>query len=313
MKRFVLIFVFTLCSITQSFGQFKMPKKEDFELVNKLPIVVLLKTEKDENDIQYNKFVKKYVEEFFGAERVHAYLNFKEFNKFIKDKSNKNKFSFIGYEYVINRNPSKGLTMEGIDYVNVHQIFLGICGKNFMTNYGYLSAIVYPDGQKNLLKKKEKFTIDESLMKFALTYFKNQINDVLSGDEASFTYSLSDLNKNASNLKNLTLLVDKNIVDEKFLEDLKKNYSYKFEIVDSERIKKAILENENGVAFFHNHFQPMASRQFANLLHVYQASDLKVLYFTLPENVGKFQIGKPKLIVDDRKDYIEKLIKEITK
>lgn len=313
MKKVVLFFVVVLCSVGQSFGQFKMPKKEDFELFSKLPIVVLQSTEDDENAIQYNKYVKKYVEEYFGAERVHAYLSFKEFNKFIKDKSNKNKFSFIGYEYVINRNPSKGLTMEGIDYVNVHQIFLGICGKSFMTNGGYLSAIVYSDGQKNLLKKNEKFKIDESLMKFALTYFKNQINDVLSGNDASFTFSLSDLNKNAASLKNLTLLVDKNIVDEKFLEDLKKNYSYKYEIVDSERIKKAILENENGVAFFHNHFQPMASRQFANLLHIYQASDLRVLYFTLPENNSKLQIGKQKLIVDDRKDYVEKLINEIAK
>ena len=47
--------------------------------------------------------------------------------------------------------------------------------------------------------------------------------------------------------------------DEKFLDDLKKNYVYKYEIVDSERIKKAILENENGVAFFQNYANNLKS------------------------------------------------------
>ncbi len=40
---------------------------------------------------------------------------------------------------------------------------------------------------------------------------------------------------------------------------------------------------------------------------------LRMKKTTTNETAASIQIGKPKLIVDDRKDYIEKLIKEITK
>jgi hypothetical protein len=308
MKKIILFLVITLCSLSQSFGQFKMPKTEDFELAEKLPIVILKKKENDQNGVEFNKYVKKYVEQFFGTERIHAYLTYNDFKKFIKKKGDKDKFIFVGYDYVNSQKSfNNGVQIAGIDYLNYHNIYLGICGRSYMINNGYLAVMSYQEFPSKLFEKKNKFIIDESLMKFAISNIKQQLENGINQKE--------DLksNENLKNIKELTLLIDKNIVDEKFLDDLKKNYVYKYEIVDSERIKKAILENENGVAFFHNHFQPMASRQFANLLHIYQANDLKILYFTLPENVGKFQIGKPKLIVDDKKDYIEMLINEIAK
>lgn len=297
-----------LLLVTISSAQFKLPKKADWELANTKPIVILQLDENDENAAVYNPNIKKYAELYFGADRIEQYLPKKEFDKFIK--KNKEKFIFIGFEY--NNSNAKWFT----------QFYLGITGKSFMINGGYLSTINYDDKSKIFKTEVKKFT--EADIKFAIGTFKNEINYGISHEDLSFREmmkngdkSLSELNPNCKDLKNLTLLIDKNQVNDRFLKELKSKYKFKYEIVESSVIEDAILNNDKSVAFLFEYFKPMAHNStmgntktyyYASMLYIYKASDLTNLFWYVPDlsGLGSFNSAKD-IQVQDAKDYFDQL------
>ncbi|RBA29666.1 hypothetical protein [Flavobacterium tibetense] len=281
-----------LLLVTISSAQFKLPKKTDWEIANTKPIIVLQLDENDKNAANFNPYIKKYVEEVFGASRIEKYLTEKEFNKFIK--GNKEKYNFIGFKYN---------TKAPFTYTN---IFFGICGKAFMINSGYLMTYNYNyDAKKSTFFKTKFQLISEADIKFALTTFKNTIDNAMNFENDDFSMSegmkyskeatLKSMNPNASKLSNLTLLIDKEMFSEDYIKQFKSEYKHKYEFVDRVRIEKAILDNEKGYAFVYEHFKPMAGkrsdefveyRYYTILYYIYSSENYEQLFFYVPKSVG---------------------------
>lgn len=272
MKKLTSIFI--LLITFSSFAQFKLPKKADWEIANAKPIIVLQLDEDDENAAVFNPNIKKYVEQYFGSSRVAEFLKPKEFNKAIK--KDKEDFIFIGYKY----------NKSGLSWFT--QIYLGINDVSFMVNGGYLSTVNFEDKSKFLKSAVKQFT--EADIKFAIATFKNQIDYGVSHEDLSLkemkenaSKSPAELNPSVKELKNLTLLIDKNLVGEKFIKEFSSTYKHKFEFVESSRIEKAILDNEKGVAFIYEYCQPTARGGFATLLYIYKGADLSNIFTYFPE------------------------------
>lgn len=275
MKKVFSIILFFVLSF--SFSQFKLPKKKDWEIANSKPIILLELDQKDSNSEIFNSNIKKYVQQYFGESRISQYLKPKEFEKAIR--KNKEEFIFIGYKY--NKSGSNWFT----------QIFLGINDVSFMINGGYLSSVNFDDKSKWLKSVTKQFT--ESDIKFAIATFKNQIDYGISHDDLSFkemrqnaNKSLEELNPKVSELKDLTLLIDKDLVGEKFIKEFSSIYEYKYEFVESNRIQQAILNNEKDVAFIFENCQPTANGRFVTLLYIYKGEDLSNIFLYIPKKSG---------------------------
>lgn len=299
-----------LLFVTFSFAQFNIPKKVDWETANTKPIVVLQLDEDDINASNFNPYIKKYVEEVFGTSRVEKYLTKKEFNKFIR--GNKEKYNFIGFKYNTNK----------FTYTN---IYFGICGKGFMVNGGYLMTYNYNYDEKKSSFFKTKFQlISEADIKFALTTFRSTIEKGVLQDEMSMgemmkqskNSTLKSMNPTANKLSTLTLLIDKDMFSEDYINQFKSEYKYKYEFVDRSRIEKAILENEKGYAFIYEHYKPMAGKEtkdfveyrfYTILYYIYSAENYEQLFLYVPSMKG-IRLGglkKEEMVSED--EYVKRL------
>lgn len=315
MKKLTSIFI--LLMTISSFAQFKLPKKADWEIANTKPIVVMQLDEDDENAATFNPNIKKYVEEIFGAERVHEYLKEKDFKKFIK--KNKEKYNYIGFNYVHKKAIDNPFAFTSI--------FFGICGKAFMMGDGSLITYHYQYDKENSSFFKTKFqVITESDIKFAIGTFKKSIVNGLEQEDLSMKEmikksketSLKSMNPNSNELKDLTLLIDKDVLSEEHINQFKTEYNYKYEIVSHERIEQAILNNEKGFAFTYEHFKPLAKkdnigaltiRYAARLFYIYSAEDYKQMFFYVPKtsSMGFRAGGVKKEDMVSMDEYVEKL------
>lgn len=301
MKKLASIFI--LLMTFSSFAQFKLPKKADWEIANTKPIIVLQLDEDDENAVVFNPNIKKYVEEIFGVQRVEKYLSEKEFNKFIK--GNKEKYNFIGFK--TNKSSSDGWFTS---------IYFGICGKAFMVNNGFLLMQNYNiDNKKSTFLKTEFKQLSEADINFAIKAFKSQIDygiqnpDMYSMKEmiANGKKSPKELNPRAKELKNLTLLIDKNLVGKNFENVFTNKYKYSLEFVESTRIDQAILNNEN-VAFINEYVTLTSNGTFVSLLYIYNAKDCFYIYTYIPEKSGYFLIDAAKALTTDfSENYLNRL------
>lgn len=341
MKKNVFYFVVILFFVESTFGQFRMPKKEDWVRASQLPLVVELKekntkiieklTKKGDNEElklynslidDYNSYIKKYVEMYWDKSLIHDYLTETEFKAFEKDKKNKSKFTFISSKY--NNNSSKahqkaqvngGVFADNANFTNNIQISFGILGEKFPMTDNALIAFFFASLDKGFFKKEVKHAFKESDLKFCVNYFKTTITNSLNSESDSEIEKMSNkdkvklMNINAKELKKLTLLVDEKLVSDSFLKEFKDKYKYKYEIVNEERIDEAILNNEEGYAYFHNHFQPSMTGQNYNLLHVYETKNLTMLYFTYPKGQGGVKLGiltvRPGSNINDVDEFIE--------
>jgi len=308
-KIFSILLLFVL---SFSFSQFKLPQKMDWEIAKTIPIVILQLDESDENASVYNTSIKKYAEEFFGADRIEKYLSEKEFKKFIK--GNKEKYNFIGFEY----NKRKSLWFT--------QLYFGITGKVFMINNGFLMSYNYNlDEEKSTFFKSTFQIISEADIKFVLGTFKSDIESGIEKGDVSLKslmkeskdVTLKDLNPNSAELKDLNLLIDKDLVDDNFINQFKNEYKFKYELVDRNRIESAILSNEKGVAFTYEYYKPLAGKTktdnfetsyYAIMLYIYKAEDYSQLFSYIPDMsiYGTFSNTKSVSLVD-YKDYVSKL------
>jgi hypothetical protein len=301
MKKLISIFI--LLITFSSFAQFKLPKKADWEIANSKPIIILQLDEDDENAAVFNPNIKKYSEEIFGAERVEKYLTTKEFYKFIK--GNKGKYNFIGFK--ANKSSNDGWFTS---------LYFGICGKAFMINNGFLLMQNYNvDNKKSTFLKTEFKQLSEADIKFALKAFKSQIEygiqnpDMYSMKEmiANGKKSPKELNPRAEELKNLTLLIDKNLVGKNFENEFTNKYKYSFEFVERTRIDQAILDDEN-VAFISEYVTLSSNGSFVSLLYIYNAKDCLNIYTYIPEKTGYFLIDSVKALTTDFSiNYLKKL------
>ena len=292
-----------LLLVTISTAQFKIPKKVDWEIANTKPIILLQLPDSDPNAQIFNSNLKKYVEQYFGASRIAQYLQPKDFVKAIG--KNKKEFIFIGYKY--NKSGSTWFT----------QIYLGINDVAFMINGGYLSSVNFEDKSKFMKSAVKQFT--EADIKFAIATFKIQIDYGVCHDDLSFgemrknaSKTPAELNPSVKELSNLTLLIDKNVVGEKFVKEFTSTYKYKFEFVESVRIEQAILNNEKNVAFLFEYCQPTANGGFATLLYIYKGDDLSNLfsYFPKRSGIGFVDLAKG-LATNYGKDYANTLNESI--
>ena len=311
-----LAFIFIVLMTMTSFAQFKMPKKKDWEISNTKPIVVLQLDEDDKNAAIFNNYVKKYAEEIFGTSRIEKYLNKKEFDKFIK--GNKEKYNFIGFKYHLK---------EPFTFTNV---FFGICGKAFMINGGYLMTYNYNYDEKKSTFFKTKFQlISEADIKFALKSFKTNIEKGVQQEDLSMSEmmkqskntSLKSMNPNSNKLKELTLLIDKDMLSEEMVKQFKSEYNYKYEFVDKARIEKTMLENEKGYAFMYEHYKPLSIRHsddifeyhyYSILYYIYSSENYEQLFFYVPDVTSplenRFKVGgtkKENMLTND--DYVKDL------
>ncbi len=313
MKKLTLIFI-SLLTIS-SFAQFNMPKKADWEIANTKPIVVMQLDADDENAATFNPNIKKYVEEVFGAERIEKYLTEKDFNKFIK--GNKEKFNYIGFSYRTNK----------FYYTN---LYFGICGKSFMMGDGRLVShnYLYDEDRSSFFKTKFQL-ITESDIKFAIGVFKTTIENGVQQEDLSFKelmkkskeVTLKTMNPNAKSLKDLTLLINKDIVNDDLINQFKSNYKYKFEIVENSRIEEVILNNEDGYAFTYEYFKPLAKKDnvgdltinyAARLIYIYSAKNYDQIFSYVPKEMtgGKgisFNAGFKKEEMVSKEEYVKKL------
>lgn len=128
----------------------------------------------------------------------------------------------------------------------------------------------------------------QSFREFKIEYVQKVMNE-----------SPEKTNPNAKDLKDLILLVDKNIADKKATDFIKSTYKYKVEVVDKSRIENAILNNEKGIAFIDNIDKS-----------IYRSDDLSRIYqyFYIPKTkviVHFFGFNDENII--DLNDYIDTL------
>ena len=123
------------------------------------------------------------------------------------------------------------------------------------------------------------------------------------------------MNPNVNELKELTLLIDKNMFNEKILKRLKESYKYKYEIVESSKIDEIVFSNQKGYAFIYPYFKPMALVTSnivysTDMYYIYKSEDYTQLFNYIPKFEDNFLLGKKmkeNMIDADLKNYFEKL------
>lgn len=246
MKVFFLsFFLFTLVNIFGQGSKLNFYDSQELEIATTKPIVIKLLNEKGTNAAIWNSCVKKYAEQTFGNDRIYKCLIVKEFRKFAMNKKNRGEYMYLSIYNDLSK-PSRTI------------IYLGFCGYSITSNASFCSV-------EYEIEKREKFyPVTEADIKFSFLLIKNQLDYALKNNHLSFKEAKADLlkkyelepkslNPNAKEIKELTLLIDKNIKG--FDEDINffiTNYKYKVELVDKSRIDNAILNNEKGIAFIYN-------------------------------------------------------------
>lgn len=258
---FISLFLFTHVNIFGQGSKLNFYDSERLQLATTKPIVIKLLKEKDANAVIWNSNVKKYAEQTFGNDRIYQCLIEKEFRKFVMNKKHKGDYIYLSIYNDLSFKPVKTI------------LYLGFCGYSITSNAAFCSVIYE-------VKKREKFhPVTEADIKFSFLLIKNQLDYALENNHVSFKEAKVDLlkkyeappkslNPNAKEIKELTLLIDKNIKG--FDEDINffiTNYKYKVELVDKNRIDNAILNNEKGIAFIFNIDKS-----------IYKTEDLSLIY-----------------------------------
>ncbi|MGV7107939.1 hypothetical protein [Flavobacterium sp. U410] len=234
-------------------------------MANDNPIVVKILSDTSSASLSFNENIKKYADSIFGN-RIYKYLEKKEFDKFIKNNKNHKKYNYISTLVVGNSVDDPYLSFR-----------LGVCGPSYY-KIPVMSTAFY------LVDKKTPYHLSEGDIKFMILNFKNEIDvnieKIRTTKKGPFVKkSAKELNPNAEELKNLTLLVvdkDWNFGHyygdydlKKFITKLKEVYHYKIEIVDRDRVEQAILKNEKGVAFIFRDAKIYKAENFKELFADY--------------------------------------------
>lgn len=263
MKPFFLsLFLFYfLSSYSQPEIHFDYYKPEILEILTTKPIVVKLLNENNPNSVIWNSNIKKYAESIFGADRIFKYLDEKEFKKFVTKRKYRDQYLCLSLYY------------DSSTQIRETIIYLKSCGY----------SITYKSpGPLEILKAEKNntyFVLTEADLKMTLTLIKERLDYLLIDNKEVFAKAKEDLlkqyktsskvlNPSASELKDLTLLIDRKVsgFDDK-IENLISNYKYKIQLVDKSRIDEAILNNEKGYAFLLNNYKS-----------IYKTEDLHKIY-----------------------------------
>lgn len=214
--------------------------------------------------------------------------------------------------------------MNSNNSLSFTQLYFGISGKAFMFNGGYLMSHEFDiNKEKSTLFKTSFYVISESDIKFVLGTFKNQVESNIDKEDVSIrtlikesnNSSLKDLNPNSNELKDLKLLIDKDLSDQTVIQQFKEEYKYEYELVDRDRIETAILSNEKGVAFIYEFFKPLPYfknsnlNYYTNLFYIFKAEDYSQLFFYVINKNKSLPVStsKGRTLVGDNKEYLSNL------
>ncbi|BAO77162.1 hypothetical protein [Winogradskyella sp. PG-2] len=233
MKKHIVLTFIALISISALSGQrgskimtkFK-EKAVDFKSKT---LLVVLKEEKKDIDIKYNNYIKKTFESEWDINDSIMYITEKEYKKSYRKDDSK--------AYFMHKKGGAPNMMT-----SAKQLFtLGNCGeKRPVHQYGFdfdeesTLGSVYRQIQKIEQLLYTYLEIDPKTMWKRYKEFK----------ENGF-----DQRDSAESLKNMTLYIDREAVDDDFKSNLDKIYNYEYKLVTKADIDNAITENNEDIAY----------------------------------------------------------------
>lgn len=244
---FVLFILFSF----NSFGQFGMKNDpEDIAQVKKRTLIVGIRAENPKLIKKYSKKKDKSILKDYKTEIKEYNANIKAaVSKFWKTSP---KVEYKTYEQIMALRKAKKLSKYAILEHDVITMYAGTIGV-FAHKVGTKSSLGISLGHKKKVKyvttapmptviaSKEDFA-------YALMLIQHSLNDY--EEDKKRKEMKNDIKERSLQLENVTLLLDKALLDKKLTEaKVKAVYPYKFEFVDADRIKQAIWNQEKGVSY----------------------------------------------------------------
>lgn len=200
----------------------------NLEELKALPLLVVL-----DGSEKFNQNFRTAVEYELDYFENYKFVTPSEFETLSKDKNNEKKYGVLQYHSVerIAVAPANSISFS----------FLGelpsICNASIYKTDDEITNGVTTDGDLHWLIQKFQFDIS-----FA--------NEYLNMDKKARKELVGEYEARASNIKNLTLLIDENSMDDKLKEKIADVYPYKYKIVQKDSIDLAIINAEEDVVYF---------------------------------------------------------------
>ncbi|HHC78513.1 MAG TPA: hypothetical protein ENK46_01430 [Flavobacteriia bacterium] len=272
--KFLLVFV--LITLNSVHAQFGYGKLEDVQKIKKIPLLVVLE---DENDgaKEYNEALQTAFEKnwnFSKEVKVITKQEFKEYNS----KAQNGNYAF--FKKVIHKGDDGFSQIKLKGLITTHDFTIGIVG-----NKKPVYSIMYPTGIPN--EADFKFMIQQ------IQYYLQSRVDLKTGKKSK-KEMLNELASNAGKIKNKTLLLAKDDLTSKLLNEIDKIYSYKYKITTKEEIDSAILSNDANIAYIKvvpvgqmtGSNGPIKVSKLFHVQYVVDAKDGQVLTYVRPKAFG---------------------------
>ncbi|WP_282161387.1 hypothetical protein [Ulvibacterium marinum] len=327
MKKSILILLFIL-TFNHINAQLGFGKIEDINRIKEVPLLVILQ-EKSEKTIKKITKSKK-------ADINQYYSDIESFNTAIRDGfenswvfSNKIKFITTKELETYNSKSNKRkyayfqlLIDEGDDGFSLLE------SKGLITTYNYA---LYLTGQK---KPVYSYMYSSNLPNSAdFKFISQQIQNYLVGREKlksgkkSRKEMVAEFNKNAHEIKNKTLLLNKEDLTENLIDEIKNIYKYDYKITTKDEIDKAILNNDESIAYLKvvpmgqatGSTGPIKVSKLLFLQYIMDAKNGQILTFIRPSSMGlggtlgtALKDSKSKMKIKDLKKIIKAINPQIS-
>ncbi len=246
MKNTVLtIILFIITNLTNA--QLGYGKIEDIKKLKEVPILVVLDTLNEDYVKKLSKSKKAKVEAYYSKlenfnkvlrPSFENYWSFSETIKFISSKemksylskSNEGKYAYFKLDV---ESGSNSLKLKGLITTYHYSIYL-IGSKKPVYTFMYHSSTPNAADFKFILQQIQSYLRQRGLLKTGVKTKKELI---------------ADLNKSSKEVKNRMLLINRNDLSKGLLKKIGSLYKFKYKIISSEEIDKAILNEYDSIAY----------------------------------------------------------------
>lgn len=316
----ILLIIFTFNHINAQFG---FGKIEDIKRIKEVPLLVILQEKSEKTIKKINKSKKGDINQYysdiknFNTAIKEGFENPWVFSKEIKfittqefetynSKSNKRKYAYFKLQIDQGDNGFSLLKSKGL-----------------ITTYNYA---IYLTGEK---KPVYSYMYSSDLPNSAdFKFISQQIQNYLVGRETlksgnkSRKEMIAEFNKNASEIKNKTLLLDRENLTENLIDEIKNVYKYDYKLTTKKEIDESILSNNESIAYLKivpigqvtGSSGALKTSKLMFLQYIIDAKNGEILAFVKPSSFGLGGVLGSSLRGSKRKmktEDLKKIIKAI--
>lgn len=320
MKKIILTLLFIL-TFNQINAQFGFGKIKDIERIKEVPLLVILK-EKNEKVIKkikkskrgdlnkyyssienFNTAIREGFENSWVFSNEIKFLTPKEFKTY-NSKSNKRKYAYLKPQIKKGDNGFSRLKNKGLITIQSYDIHL--IGKNKPV-YSYIYQSVFQSNAD---------------FKFISQQIQNYLigREILKSGNKSRKEIIAEFKGNARKIKNKTLLLNKENLTEKLINEIKNIYKYDYKLTTKKEIDESILSNDDSIVYLKivpigqvtGASGPLKISKLMFIQYIIDAENGQVLALVKPSGIGlagalgaSLQGSKRKMKIKDMKKIIK--------